>query len=184
MIPRYTLPEMGALWSEESKFRHWLEVELAVCRAMAEMKQIPMTAWRTIKKKADFDINRINEVEAETNHDVIAFLTSVSEYVGPEAKYIHFGMTSSDMLDTALSMQMTKAAKLIDKRIGTALTKIKRLALKYKMTPMIGRTGWRADGSGFVLPPRKRESARFPARSGISPISIPKSRPGSAAIWD
>ncbi|MBN2226385.1 MAG: adenylosuccinate lyase [candidate division Zixibacteria bacterium] len=152
MIPRYTLPEMGALWSEESKFRHWLEVELAVCRAMAEMKQIPMTAWRTIKKKADFDIKRINEIEAETNHDVIAFLTSVSEFVGPESKYIHFGMTSSDMLDTALSLQMTKAAKLIDKRIGEALTKIKRLAKKYKKTPMIGRThGVAAEPTTFGL---------------------------------
>jgi len=152
MIPRYTLPEMGLLWSDESKFRHWLDVELAVCRVMAEMKLIPMTAWRTIKKKADFDVDRINEVEAETNHDVIAFLTSVSEFVGPEAKYIHFGMTSSDMLDTALSMQMTKAAKLIDKRVGTALTKIKRLAMKYKMTPMIGRThGVAAEPTTFGL---------------------------------
>ncbi len=140
MIPRYTLPEMGALWEDEAKYRSWLDVELAVCRVMAEMKQIPQKAYLTIKKKADFNIDRINEVEAETNHDVVAFLTSVSEFVGPEAKYIHYGMTSSDMLDTALSLQMKAAAKLIDARIMTALKKIKRLALKYKKTPIIGRT--------------------------------------------
>ncbi len=130
MIPRYTLPEMGALWEDEAKYRFWLDVELAVCRAMAEMKIIPQKAYQTIKKKADFNINRINEIEAETNHDVIAFLTSVSEFIGPESKYIHYGMTSSDMLDTALSLQMKAAAKLIDAGIVTALKKIKRLALK------------------------------------------------------
>ncbi len=140
MIPRYTLPEMGALWEDEAKYRSWLDVELAVCRVMAEMKLIPQKAYRTIKKKADFNINRINKIEAETNHDVIAFLTSVAEFIGPEAEYIHFGMTSSDMLDTALSLQMKAAAKLIDARIVTALKKIKKLALKYKKTPIIGRT--------------------------------------------
>ncbi|RKX18908.1 MAG: adenylosuccinate lyase, partial [Candidatus Zixiibacteriota bacterium] len=96
MIPRYTLPEMGALWEDRAKYQFWLEVELAVCRAMAEMKIIPKKAYQTIKKKADFDIKRIDEIEAETNHDVIAFLTSVAEFVGPKAKYIHYGMTSSD----------------------------------------------------------------------------------------
>ncbi len=140
MIPRYTLPEMGAIWSEESKFRRWLEVELAVCKAMAEMKMIPAKSLQTILKKADFDINRINEIEAETNHDVIAFLTSVSEFVGPDSRYIHYGMTSSDMLDTGLSLQMQKAASLIDRKIDTALKKLKKLALKHKMTPTIGRT--------------------------------------------
>jgi adenylosuccinate lyase len=140
MIPRYTLPEMGNLWSEESKFRHWLEVELAVCRVMAEKNIIPKRALSNILKKADFDIKRINEIEAVTNHDVIAFLTSVGEFVGPDAQYIHYGMTSSDMLDTALSLQMKKAAAIIDKKIDAALKKIKRLALKYKMTPIIGRT--------------------------------------------
>ncbi|MCP4703057.1 MAG: adenylosuccinate lyase [candidate division Zixibacteria bacterium] len=140
MIPRYTLPEMGALWEDEAKYRAWLDVEIAVCRVMSEMKQIPQKAYRTIKNKADFNIDRINEIEAETNHDVIAFLTSVSEFVGPDAKYIHYGMTSSDMLDTALSLQMKAAAKLIDARLVTALKKIKRLAHKYKKTPIIGRT--------------------------------------------
>jgi len=140
MIERYTLPEMGAVWTDESKYRHWLDVEIAVCKAMADMGQVPKKALKTIIAKADFDVDRINEIEAETNHDVIAFLTSVSEFVGPDSRYIHFGMTSSDMLDTALSLQMKKAAAMIDKRLSAALTKIKRLALKYKMTPIIGRT--------------------------------------------
>jgi adenylosuccinate lyase len=140
MIPRYTLPEMGELWLEESKFRHWLEVELAVCRAMADAGMIPLSALNNIIKKANFDINRINEIEAQTNHDMIAFLTSVSEFVGPDSKYIHFGMTSSDVLDTALSLQMKKAADIIDKKIALSLDKIKKLAFEYKMTPIIGRT--------------------------------------------
>jgi len=140
MIPRYTLPEMGELWSDESKFRHWLDVELAVCKAMAEKGIIPKKALRNIIKKADFSVKRINKIEAVTNHDVIAFLTSVAEFVGPDSKYIHYGMTSSDMLDTALSLQMKKAAEIIDKKITTALNKIRKLAIKYKMTPMIGRT--------------------------------------------
>ncbi len=140
MIPRYTLPEMGELWSEESKFRFWLEVELAVCRAMADSRLIPQKALRNILKKADFDLRRIDEIEAVTNHDVISFLTSVAEFVGPDSKYIHYGMTSSDVLDTALSLQMKKAAEIIDRKIQSALEKIKRLALKYKLTPIIGRT--------------------------------------------
>jgi adenylosuccinate lyase len=140
MISRYTLPEMGELWSEESKFRHWLEVELAACRAMADAGIIPLSALNNIIKKANFDINRINEIEVQTNHDMIAFLTSVSEFVGPDSKYIHFGMTSSDVLDTALSLQMKKAADIIDKKIVLALDKIKKLAYDYKMIPIIGRT--------------------------------------------
>ncbi len=140
MIPRYTLPEMGEIWAEESKFRFWLDVELAVCRAMADLKMMPVKAYRTIARKADFNIKRINQIEKVTNHDVIAFLTSVGEFVGPEARYIHYGMTSSDMLDTALSLQMKKAAGLIDKKLVAALAKIKKLSLKHKMTPTIGRT--------------------------------------------
>ncbi|SYZ73913.1 Adenylosuccinate lyase [Candidatus Zixiibacteriota bacterium] len=140
MIPRYTLPEMGDLWSEESKFQLWLEVELAVCRAMAEMGLVPRKSLNNIVKKARFDVKRINEIEAVTNHDVIAFVSSVAEFVGPDAKYIHFGMTSSDVLDTALSLQMKRAAEIIDKKIVTALEKIKNLALNNRMTPIIGRT--------------------------------------------
>ncbi len=140
MIERYTLPEMGALWSDEAKYRTWLEVEVEAARAMAHYKIIPEKAFATIEKKADFDVDRVNQIEAEVNHDVIAFLTSVAECVGEDAKYMHFGMTSSDMLDTALSLQLKRSAAVIDKKIETALKQIKRLALKYKMTPVMGRT--------------------------------------------
>ena len=140
MIERYTLPEMGALWSEEAKFGSWLEVEVEAARAMAQAKIIPAKAFKTIEKKAKFDIDRINKIEEEVNHDVIAFLTSVAEFVGEDAKYIHFGMTSSDVLDTALSLQMKRAGELIDKKIATSLKLIRRLAMKYKLTPCMGRT--------------------------------------------
>jgi len=140
MIERYTLPEMGELWSEETKFRTWLEVELEAARVMAHNKIIPAEAYKVMAKKANFDVDRINEIEKEVNHDVIAFLTSVEEFVGEEAKYMHYGMTSSDMLDTALSLRMKRASEVIDKKIQTALRLIKKLALKYKNTPCIGRT--------------------------------------------
>jgi adenylosuccinate lyase len=140
MIDRYTLPEMGALWTDEAKFGTWLEVEVEAARAMARHKVIPAKAMKVIEKKAAFDVDRINEIEAEVNHDVIAFLTSVSEFVGEEARYLHFGMTSSDMLDTALSLTLKRASALIDKKIAAALKLIKALALKYRKTPCIGRT--------------------------------------------
>jgi len=140
MIARYTLQEMGALWTDETKFKTWLEVEIEAARAMAKHKIIPMAAFKTIEKKANFDIDRINEIEAEVNHDVIAFLTSVAEFVGEDAKYLHYGLTSSDILDTALALLMKRAAAIIDKKIVTALKVIKALALRYKMTPCVGRT--------------------------------------------
>ena len=140
MIERYTLPEMGAVWTDEAKYRTWLQVEVEAARAMARYKIIPKHAFEVIEKKADFDVDRINEIEAEVNHDVIAFLTSVSEYVGEEASYLHYGMTSSDMLDTALSLQLKQASKILDKKIQTAIRVVGKLAKKYKMTPCMGRT--------------------------------------------
>lgn len=140
MIERYTLNEMGQLWSDENKYRVWLEVEIEAARAMAKKGIIPKKAFRTIAKKANFNIKRINKIEQDVNHDVIAFLTSVSEFVGEDAKYLHFGMTSSDMLDTSLSLIMKRAADLIYKKITISLKEIKKLALKYKFTPCIGRT--------------------------------------------
>ncbi|UCD62577.1 MAG: adenylosuccinate lyase [Candidatus Zixiibacteriota bacterium] len=140
MIKRYTLPDMGALWSEENRFRTWLEVELEAARAMARNKIIPLKAYNTIKKKARFDIDRINAIEKEVNHDVIAFLTSVSEFVGEDARYLHYGMTSSDMLDTSLSLLMKRASAIIDKKIAAALRLIKSLAMRHKTTPCMGRT--------------------------------------------
>ncbi len=140
MINRYTLPEMGKLWTDEAKYSAWLEVEVEAARAMASMGIIPKEAIPAIESRAGFDVDRINEIEREVNHDVIAFLTSVAEKVGPEAKYLHFGMTSSDVLDTSLSLLMKRAAAIIDKKIESALARIKDLALKYKTTPTIGRT--------------------------------------------
>lgn len=140
MIDRYTLPEMGALWTDQAKYQAWLKVEVEAAKAMAKFKVIPVTAARAIAKKAKFDVTRINEIEAEINHDVIAFLTSVGEFVGEPAKFLHFGMTSSDVLDTALSLQIKQASALIDKKLKAALKLIKALARKYEMTPCIGRT--------------------------------------------
>jgi adenylosuccinate lyase len=131
---------MGALWTDDAKYKAWLEVEIEAARAMARHKIIPASAFKVIEKKAAFDVDRINEIEAEINHDVIAFLTSVTEHVGEEAKYLHFGMTSSDMLDTALSLTIQRAAAIIDKKVVASLKAIKALAQKYKMTPCMGRT--------------------------------------------
>lgn len=140
MIERYTLPEMGAVWTDQAKYQAWLDVEVEAARAMARHKIIPAAAAKAIAAKARFDVNRINEIEAEVNHDVIAFLTCVSESVGEPAKYLHFGMTSSDVLDTALSLQLKRASALIDKKIQAVLRQIRQLARKYKFTPCIGRT--------------------------------------------
>ncbi len=140
MIERYTLPEMGAIWSEENKFRTWLAVEVAASRALSQMGVIPKTAFRVIEKKADFSVKRINKIEATVDHDVIAFLTSVAEFVGPESKYIHYGMTSSDVLDTSLALQLKQSSALIDKKLAAALAEIKKLAKRHRMTPIIGRT--------------------------------------------
>ncbi len=140
MIARYTLPEMGRIWTEEHKFETWLQVELAACRALADIGVIPRKALGVIERKAGFNVRRIAKIEATVNHDVIAFLTSVAEHVGPESKYIHYGMTSSDVLDTALALQMKEAAAIIDHKLVATLRIIRKLARRYKMTPIIGRT--------------------------------------------
>ncbi len=148
MIPRYTLPEMGAIWDEQNKLRNWLKVEVAAAESWAELGKIPKEAVEKIKEKVkpylegekDFDIERINEIEAVTNHDVIAFLTYIKEIVGDEAKYLHFGMTSSDMLDTAFALQIKQAGELLLKDIEKVMEAIKKRAFEHKMTIMIGRT--------------------------------------------
>jgi adenylosuccinate lyase len=109
MIERYTRPEMGRIWTPESRYAKWLEVEIAACEAWSEIGEIPREAVRKIKKKARFDVDRINEIEKTVKHDVIAFLTSVAENVGPESRFIHKGLTSSDVVDTALSLLMIQA---------------------------------------------------------------------------
>ena len=113
MIPRYTRPAMGAIWADENKFRIWLEIELLACEAQANLGVIPAEAAATIRAKAAFDIKRIDAIEQEVKHDVIAFLTNVGEYVGPESRFIHLGMTSSDVLDTALAVQMKQSGEML-----------------------------------------------------------------------
>lgn len=140
MIGRYTLPEMGAIWSEENKLKNWLMIEIAACEAWAILGQIPEEAVKVIKSKASFNIERIKEIEAEVHHDVIAFLTNVAEYVGEESKYIHLGMTSSDILDTGLALQMRDAADIIMDKLLLLKEVIGEKARKYKYTLVIGRT--------------------------------------------
>ena len=140
MIERYTLPEMGAVWNETSKLNNWLQIEIAACEAWAKLGRIPKEAVNVISSKASFDVERVKEIEAEVRHDVIAFLTNVAENVGDESKYIHLGMTSSDILDTGLAMQMRDSADLILKRLDTLQEAVAEKARQYKYTLNIGRT--------------------------------------------
>lgn len=152
MIDRYTLPEMGALWSEESKFQKWLEVELAVCEVHAEMGTIPREALEQIKSGAKFSVARINEIEKTTNHDVIAFTTNLAENIGEAARFVHYGLTSSDVVDTANALLLREACDLLLKKIETLLDVLKRRAFEFKNTPQIGRThGIHAEPSSFGL---------------------------------
>ncbi|HEX3016094.1 MAG TPA: adenylosuccinate lyase [Desulfobacteria bacterium] len=140
MIERYTLPEMGAIWADESRFSKWLKIEVLACEAWAELGKIPTEAVQVIKAKAAFQVDRIAEIEEVTRHDVLAFLTNVAENVGDEAKYIHLGMTSSDVLDTSLAMQMVEAADIILAKLETFAAVLKEQAVKYKDYMMMGRT--------------------------------------------
>ncbi|MGF1674463.1 MAG: adenylosuccinate lyase [Rivularia sp. (in: cyanobacteria)] len=140
MIERYTLPEMGNIWTDTYKFQTWLQVEIAVCEAQADLGYIPAEAVREIKAKANFDVNRVLEIEAEVRHDVIAFLTNVNEYVGDSGRYIHLGMTSSDVLDTALALQMVASLDLIVQKQEELITVIREKAREHRYTVMIGRS--------------------------------------------
>lgn len=140
MIERYTLPEMGAIWTEENKYCKWLEVELAVCEAWEEQGKIPSAALKRIKKKAGFSLQRIEEIEKVTKHDVIAFLSSVAEKVGEDARYIHLGLTSYDIVDTALSLLIKESLEKIKKDLISLKDVIKAEALRYKKTVCVGRT--------------------------------------------
>ncbi len=152
MIERYTRPEMGKLWAPESRFRKWLDVEIAACEAWAELGEVPKKALHVIKKKAGFDIKRIDEIEKTVKHDVIAFLTSVAEFVGPESRFIHKGLTSSDVVDTALSLLMREAADIIIGDIGEMMAVLKAQAFTYKDTPCMGRShGIHAEPMTFGL---------------------------------
>jgi adenylosuccinate lyase len=152
MIRRYTNPEMGSIWSEQRRYEAWLEVELAATDAMADAGIVPAEAARELRAKAAFDIARIEDIEQTTQHDVIAFTTAVAEHVGPAARWLHFGLTSSDVVDTAQAIQMREAADLIVKLIAGLMDAVRARALEQKRTPMIGRThGVHAEPMTFGL---------------------------------
>lgn len=140
MIARYTTPEIGGLWTDKHKYETWLLVELTVAQVQADMKMIPKSAYQQLKSKASFSINRIEKIERKVKHDVIAFLTSVSENAGASAKYLHFGMTSSDLVDTAQGVVLKQAGEIIIKDLDIVIKKVRQKAIKYKKLPAIGRT--------------------------------------------
>ena len=140
MIERYSLPEIGGVWTEEAKYRAWLEVELAVCRARAELGEIPRKEVEELAEKADFTVGRIHEIERETQHDVIAFVTAVSERAGDVARHFHFGLTSSDVLDTAGALQLREALDLIQREARELALLLCEMALEHRGTVMVGRT--------------------------------------------
>ncbi len=155
MIPRYSRPEMASIWSPETRFRIWFEIEAHAAAGLAEIGVIPKQAAKVIWEKgnaATFDVARIDEIERETKHDVIAFLTHLAEHVGPEARFVHQGLTSSDVLDTCFSVQLARAADLLIADLDQLLAALKKRALEHKMTPTIGRShGIHAEPTTFGL---------------------------------
>ena len=152
MIERYTLPEMGALWSEQNKFQKWLDVEIAVCEVHAEMGTIPRNALEQIKSRARFSVDRINEIEKTTDHDVIAFTTNLAESIGEASRFVHYGLTSSDVVDTANALLLRDACDILLRKIDGLLEVLKRRAFEFKRTPQIGRThGIHAEPTSFGL---------------------------------
>src|SRR5690349_23470240 len=155
MIPRYTRPEMAAIWEPQTRFRIWFEIEAHAADAMAELGIIPKEAAKTIwakGKNATFDVARIDEIEREVKHDVVAFLTHLAEIVGPQARFVHQGMTSSDVLDTCLNVQLVRAADLLIADVDALLAALEKRAREYKFTPTIGRShGIHAEPTTFGL---------------------------------
>ncbi len=140
MIPRYSLPEMSAVWDEQARLRTMAEIEILAAEAMGELGLIPAEAARQIRAKADFDVDRVSEIEKVTHHDVIALVSCLAEKVGPEGRFLHLGMTSSDVLDTALAVQMKRSLEILIAKTDRLIGALKKQALKYRNTPMIGRT--------------------------------------------
>ncbi|QQS42942.1 MAG: adenylosuccinate lyase [Acidobacteriota bacterium] len=152
MIDRYTLPEMGSVWTLENKFRKWLDVEIAVCEVHAEDGTIPSEAVREIKEKADFSVERIDEIEKVTDHDVIAFTTNLAENIGESARFVHYGLTSSDVVDTANALLLKQSCSLLLEKTERLLEVLKRRAFEFKDTPQIGRThGIHAEPTAFGM---------------------------------
>src|SRR5437879_3491709 len=168
MIPRYTRPRMGKIWEDQNKYQRWLDVELAVVDTLADEGVVPRDAAAEIKARASFSVDRINEIEAEVKHDVIAFTTSVAEYDGPASRYFHFGLTSSYVLDTAMALQVADASEIILEDLQRLLDVLKKRSYKFKTTVIVGRThGIHAEPTTFGLKlallhdEMKRQQARF-----------------------
>jgi adenylosuccinate lyase len=152
LIARYTRPEMGRIWSEENKFRQWLAVEIAATETLAQAGLVPAQAAKAIRQKADFSLERIHQIEAEVKHDVIAFTTAVAEKVGPESRWLHYGLTSNDVVDTAQALQVKAASGLILDGLKRLRDVLRRRALEFQHTPMVGRThGMHAEPITFGL---------------------------------
>ncbi|MGO9421841.1 adenylosuccinate lyase [Roseiarcus sp.] len=183
MIPRYSRPEMVAVWSPETRFRIWFEIEASACEAMAELSVIPKEAARAIREKgesAKFDVARIDEIERVTKHDVIAFLTHLAEFIGEDSRFVHMGLTSSDVLDTCLAVQLQRASDILIADVDGLLEAIKRRAFEHKLTPTVGRShGIHAEPTTFgvklalAYAEFKRARARLAAaREEISTCAI------------
>src|SRR5689334_14792080 len=140
VILRYTRPDMGRIWSEENRFRTWLTVEVAATETLAQAGLVPKSAARAIRERADFNLERIQEIEAEVRHDVIAFTTAVAEIVGPEARWFHYGLTSNDVVDTAQALLIGQASEIILQDLRNLIEVLQRRAFEFKDTPMVGRT--------------------------------------------
>jgi adenylosuccinate lyase len=152
MIPRYSRPEMVAIWEPENKFRIWFEIEAHACDAQAELGVIPKEAAKAVWARGAFDVNRIDEIERETKHDVIAFLTNLAEHVGDDARFVHQGMTSSDVLDTCLAVQLAQATDILLSDVDRLLAAIEKRAFEFKMTPIMGRShGIHAEPTTFGI---------------------------------
>ena len=190
MIPRYIRPEMAEIWSLESKFRAWLDVEIAVCEVLAEKGEIPAEALAAIKEKADFSVERILEIEKITRHDVIAFTTAVAESVGPESRFIHMGLTSTDVCDTAQALLVKRASNLIQTEIESFLDTLKEQAYRYKDTVMTGRPhGVHAEPTSFGLKIAVWSNGRSGIRKGSGTWSVSRTpektwrSAKSAGLW-
>ncbi|HEY6200267.1 MAG TPA: adenylosuccinate lyase [Candidatus Binatia bacterium] len=173
MIARYTRPEMGRIWTEENQFQKWLDVEILATEALGKLGVVPKGAAARIRKKARFDVKRIREIEREVKHETIAFLSSVAEYVGDDARHLHVGMTSSDVMDTAFALQLKEASAILIDDVKEMIRVLRKQALKYKETPMIGRThGVHAEPITFGLKfaiwheEMRRNLARLEAAAG------------------
>jgi adenylosuccinate lyase len=177
MIPRYTRPEMGRIWSEENSFQKWLDIEILAAEALAQMGRVPKAAISRIRKNARFNVERIREIEREVKHEVIAFLSSVAESIGDDARFLHLGMTSSDVMDTALAIQLKQAGAILIEDVQRLMKVLRRQAYKYKSTVMIGRThGIHAEpitfGLKFALWYQETDRNFLRLRKAVEDISV------------